>query len=764
MLHAALAVACCALPARAQSFAERLNPTGDPIGGGPGYSDIKSPATADFVVSDAAGLLAALAQAEAGQVVYVDDAAEIDLTDKHDVVIPGGVTLASGRGRNGSEGGLIFSNAMHPDADLVPVFVTGGPGVRITGLRLRGPSAEIGDHHYELNGVAILLRVMYGHDGVEVDNCEIWAWDKWALWLYYSNGAHVHHNAFHHTQRAGYGEHIWCGGSGSETGSEALIEANFFDYGRHFIGSSGHLNSWEARYNIAGSHTTGHRFDRHGGGGLAGLDTRVHHNWFIGGRGEDVAVRAEPDGEFSYYANWTDHATLEAAVRLDAPGGLENEHFVAYDNTFGGVPDAWLPTAVVSASPASGSAPLTVHFNGGASSDPNGYAITQHLWAFGDGHDAVGATARGATAEHTFEAPGRYGVELAAINEFGIPGTTLSPFIVEPSREGYVLSAWLQDSYGGPLKGYYRKQILIDDRVVWEDDVAGEEGWQHVVLDVGGVVQGESSVRITFRLYADEPVTDPENQIVEAFMYVDDVHLFGGNVRDGGMEEMGRWFTATGREGGGTSSGWNQTYFGVGRSGIRALMVGRGHRSTSEADTWAEWYQDVSVSALAPVGRSIGLTQGWNLVAADVWPEDPRLEAVFADVLPQIGFVEDAEGRRFEPGGVNEIGDWDPLQAYYVYALAQVTLEVEGVPVVPEAAAITLREGWNAVPYLGAATRLTSEALASVADDLVLAKDHTGEAYFPAGGIGTLEELEPGRGYSLYMERSGELIYPPDAH
>src|SRR5690606_10386387 len=92
MLPAALVVACCALPARAQSFAEQLNPTGDPIGGGPGYSDIKDPATADFVVSSKAALLSALAQAEAGQVVYVDDAAEIDLSDEQDIVIPGGVT------------------------------------------------------------------------------------------------------------------------------------------------------------------------------------------------------------------------------------------------------------------------------------------------------------------------------------------------------------------------------------------------------------------------------------------------------------------------------------------------------------------------------------------------------------------------------------------------------------------------------------------------------------------------------------------------
>jgi hypothetical protein len=161
------------------------------------------------------------------------------------------------------------------------------------------------------------------------------------------------------------------------------------------------------------------------------------------------------------------------------------------------------------------------------------------------------------------------------------------------------------------------------------------------------------------------------------------------------------------------------------------------------------------------VGRSVELAEGWNTVALDVWPADPRMEAVFADVLAEIGFVEDAEGRRYEPGGANEIGDWDPLQAYYVYALAAVTLEVEGVPVVPEAAAIPLEEGWNLVPYLGAVGAPVDAALAGVSGDLVLAKDHTGRTFHPATGIDEIGTLEPGWGYKLYVEDRATLVYPP---
>ena len=37
-----------------------------------------------------------------------------------------------------------------------------------------------------------------------------------------------------------------------------------------------------------------------------------------------------------------------------------------------------------------------------------------------------------------------------------------------------------RDSYTGDREGYFLKQVLLNDRVIWEDDVAGDERWQHV--------------------------------------------------------------------------------------------------------------------------------------------------------------------------------------------------------------------------------------------------------------------------------------------
>jgi PKD repeat protein len=70
------------------------------------------------------------------------------------------------------------------------------------------------------------------------------------------------------------------------------------------------------------------------------------------------------------------------------------------------------PTAVVSATPTSGAAPLAVSFTGAASSDPDG-AIASWSWAFGDG-----ATATGPTATHTYAA-GSYSATLTVTDDDG---------------------------------------------------------------------------------------------------------------------------------------------------------------------------------------------------------------------------------------------------------------------------------------------------------------------------------------------------------
>ncbi|HYG65901.1 MAG TPA: PQQ-dependent sugar dehydrogenase [Thermoanaerobaculia bacterium] len=70
------------------------------------------------------------------------------------------------------------------------------------------------------------------------------------------------------------------------------------------------------------------------------------------------------------------------------------------------------PTAVASASPTSGSAPLTVTFNASGSSDPDTGNSLTYFWSFGDGTPEVSTTSL--TINHTYASAGNYTATLRA--------------------------------------------------------------------------------------------------------------------------------------------------------------------------------------------------------------------------------------------------------------------------------------------------------------------------------------------------------------
>ena len=75
------------------------------------------------------------------------------------------------------------------------------------------------------------------------------------------------------------------------------------------------------------------------------------------------------------------------------------------------------PTAKATATPTSGSIPLTVSFDGTGSSDPDGW-IVSYTWNFGDG-----STGSGQTVSHTYTTAGTYTATLTVTDNAGATGT-----------------------------------------------------------------------------------------------------------------------------------------------------------------------------------------------------------------------------------------------------------------------------------------------------------------------------------------------------
>jgi PKD repeat protein len=87
------------------------------------------------------------------------------------------------------------------------------------------------------------------------------------------------------------------------------------------------------------------------------------------------------------------------------------------------------PTAVATAAPLSGDAPLEVDFDGSGSTDTDG-TVVDHSWDFGDS-----ATGAGATTSHTYVAAGEYTVTLTVTDDDGATATTTLEVSVAPEPD-----------------------------------------------------------------------------------------------------------------------------------------------------------------------------------------------------------------------------------------------------------------------------------------------------------------------------------------
>jgi hypothetical protein len=219
---------------------------------------------ATVVVTSAAELTDALANASAGDVVYVPGNVTLNLTTHVPIWVPGGVTLGSDRGVNGSDGALLYSELGRSG---LPLVVAGGNDTRISGLRLKGyggawtPASRDRPSAW---GIFVPTRAA----NVEIDNNRILQFVGICIQAS-GNGTYVHHNDIQFCNQIGLGY-------GVNVGQQAIVECNYIDHTRHAVAAhGGPSNAYVARYNVIGRHVQNHVFDMHEPGGAW---VEIHHN------------------------------------------------------------------------------------------------------------------------------------------------------------------------------------------------------------------------------------------------------------------------------------------------------------------------------------------------------------------------------------------------------------------------------------------------------------------------------------------------------
>jgi hypothetical protein len=311
-------------------------------------------------------------------VIWVENRASIDVGAIHDhrpppsdgrgsiLQVPPCVTLASGRSST-EPGGLLFIS----NSDVNPRYMLAlGNASRVTGLRLRGPSASSDADTVDRR--AILIQTI---SSASVDNDEIFNWPGVAVDIIgvatndiTESQMRISSNFIHDNDMCGSGYGVAIGTQGF-----VHIDRNVFNYNRHAITSDGCVANQagclgntgyiaELNFILSGGatcsanyvpfvHYYNQHLDVHGSGsgcgteshcgGTAGQLFDVHHNAIRGAQTyfsagpffhrtrPAVQLRGSPAEAYFFHDNSVEHEDFDAAFSIK-PNSPEPRFFVSH--------------------------------------------------------------------------------------------------------------------------------------------------------------------------------------------------------------------------------------------------------------------------------------------------------------------------------------------------------------------------------------------------------------------------------------------------
>ena len=237
-------------------------------------------------------------------------------------------TVDGSRLAYGAPSSLVGKFVIHRDH----VFALLGDGIHFSGLRIQGPDPTKGkgttESFNDNENLTVQGALFYFGNSGEVDNCEIYNFPKFGIYLLNEPSLHhIHHNFIHHCQRDGYGYGVWVNDSTGVTISNiSKIEANIFAHCRHNA-AAGDKGSYIFRWNFQSEHyNAAHSVDWHQNGGIFGL---VEENIFASGNGAavdgfDTTPSNWPTGFLTVRDNYSDHDTFDDFFSNEVDLGIFN--------------------------------------------------------------------------------------------------------------------------------------------------------------------------------------------------------------------------------------------------------------------------------------------------------------------------------------------------------------------------------------------------------------------------------------------------------
>ncbi len=157
------------------------------------------------------------------------------------------------------------------------------------------------------------------------------------------------------------------------------------------------------------------------------------------------------------------------------------------------------------------------------------------------------------------------------------------------------------------------------------------------------------------------------------------------------------------------------------------------------------------------LSQILNIPAGWSGISSYIDPLNKGVEDMFSPHIPDFIILASMTEFYYPDGGVNTINNWSRGLGYQVKALNEFEVTLTGSKIDPPEVNLTV--GWTLLPVLtpcGATTEVFSEMTT-----LNIVKEVAGaNIYWPAYGIKTLTDLEPGKAYWISMNDLDGFTYP----
>jgi len=166
----------------------------------------------------------------------------------------------------------------------------------------------------------------------------------------------------------------------------------------------------------------------------------------------------------------------------------------------------------------------------------------------------------------------------------------------------------------------------------------------------------------------------------------------------------------------------------------------------------------LSVTQQIPETQTINLNQGWTGISAFLIPQNTNVEQLFSSISGDLVILQNFEGQYYQPSGNNTLINWNYQDGYFVKTNSATSFTIPGYQATNKQ--ITLSEGWNLLPVLSTGNVNITNLFAGHLSKVKMIKEAIGfKIFWPENQISTLELLEPGKSYLIYMNQEATIVF-----